>query len=147
MSEPLLSIQNLSVTFHTGDSTVAAVRDVSFNLEKGQTLALVGESGSGKSVTALSILQLLPYPRASHGSGSSIKFDGQEMVGADPKILRAIRGRRVGMIFQEPMTSLNPLHTVGRQIAETLRLHQGMTPKAARARVAELARPRRSVAD
>ena len=101
-------------------------------------MALVGESGSGKSVTALSILQLLPYPLASHGNDSSILFDNQQMVGAPEKTLRTIRGHRVGMIFQEPMTSLNPLHSIERQIAETLTLHQDMNKNAARDRVCEL---------
>lgn len=102
---------------------VAAVKNVSLQIEKGQTLAVVGESGSGKSVTALSIIQLLPYPVAGHTAGSSIKFTGQELVGAGEKILRDIRGKRVSMIFQEPLTSLNPLHTIGKQIAEVILLH------------------------
>ncbi|MGI9488046.1 MAG: ABC transporter ATP-binding protein, partial [Geminicoccaceae bacterium] len=102
-----------------------------------ETLALVGESGSGKSVTALSIMQLLPYPKASHPSGS-ISFDGQEMVGADATMLRKVRGDGISMIFQEPMTSLNPLHTIERQIGETLALHRGMAPRDARERILEL---------
>src|SRR5208282_5090467 len=106
----LLSVNHLSVTFRTPSGEVAAVRDLSLELEKGETLALVGESGSGKSVTALSILQLLPYPPARHGSGSSITFEGQELVGASERDLRRIRGNRIAMVFQEPMTSLNPLH-------------------------------------
>ena len=101
-----------------------AVSGVSFDIERGETVALVGESGSGKSVTALSILQLLPYPVASHPSGT-IDVDGTEVVGASPRRLRQIRGNRVSMIFQEPMTSLNPLHTIGRQVAEVLTLHRG----------------------
>ena len=100
-------------------------------------MAIVGESGSGKSVTALSILQLLPYPLAAHPSGS-IRFDGQELVGRDDGFMRAIRGRRIGMIFQEPMTSLNPLHTVERQISEVLFVHRGLGRSLARARVLEL---------
>lgn len=134
MAEPLLQIQNLSIAFR--DQTV--VRGVSFDIARGETLALVGESGSGKSVTALSVMQLLPYPLAAHGAGSSICFDGREVVGADDKTLRTLRGRRIGMIFQEPMTSLNPLHTIGRQIAEGVILHQGLSTTAARARVLEL---------
>ena len=134
MADPLLQIHNLSIAFR--DQTV--VRGVSFDIARGETLALVGESGSGKSVTALSVMQLLPYPMAAHGAGSSIRFDGQEVIGANDKTLRALRGRRIGMIFQEPMTSLNPLHTVGRQIAEGVILHQGLSTSAARARVMEL---------
>lgn len=129
----LLTINNLNVTF----GGKAVVQHVSFTLDKGETLALVGESGSGKSVTALSILQLLPYPHAAHPAGS-ITLDGQELVGAPEKLLHTIRGRRIGMIFQEPMTALNPLHTVGRQIAESLWLHKGLRGDAARARVIEL---------
>src|SRR5215469_9285189 len=112
MTTPLLSISDLRVAF--GQSQ--AVKGVSFALEKGETLALVGESGSGKSVTALSILQLLHYPQASHGKGSSITFAGQELVGAGELALRDIRGNRIAMVFQEPMTSLNPLHTIEKQI-------------------------------
>src|SRR5579863_9534149 len=135
---PLLSVTNLSVTFASGAHRVEAVKGVSFGLEKGETLALVGESGSGKSVTALSILQLLPYPQASHGKGSSIKFDGQELVGAGEPVLRDIRGNRIAMVFQEPMTSLNPLHTIEKQIGETLNIHKGIRGPAARARIIEL---------
>src|SRR5690349_14558235 len=112
MTDALLSVRDLTVTFGTGERKVDAVRGVSFDLRKGETLALVGESGSGKSVTALSILQLLPYPAAAHGAGSSIRFDGQELVGADENVLRSVRGGRIAMVFQEPMTSLNPLHTL-----------------------------------
>src|SRR5208282_5388487 len=108
--------------------------------DRGETLALVGESGSGKSVTALSILQLLPYPVAAHGAGSSIRFAGDELVGAPPERLRRVRGNRIAMVFQEPMTSLNPLHTLERQIAETLLIHQRMRTEAARGRSLELLR-------
>ena len=134
----LLSINTLSVTFHTPGGDVAAVRDVSLELDKGETLALVGESGSGKSVTALSILQLLPYPTARHGSASSIKFEGQELVGASEAALRRIRGNRIAMVFQEPMTSLNPLHTIEKQVTETLHLHNRIDARAARTRAVEL---------
>ena len=100
-------------------------------------MAIVGESGSGKSVTALSILQLLPYPKARHPAGS-IRFDGRELLGADEAVMRDIRGNRISMIFQEPMTSLNPLHKIEKQIGESLFLHRGREPKAARARTIEL---------
>ena len=113
------------------------MRAVSFQIEKGETVALVGESGSGKSVTALSILQLLPYPKAWHPSGS-IRLGGRELIGADEPTLREVRGDQVGIIFQEPMTSLNPLHTIDRQIGETLMLHRGMSKSEARARTLEL---------
>ncbi|NIY75821.1 ABC transporter ATP-binding protein [Thalassospira sp. HF15] len=131
--QPLLTIKDLSVKF----ADLTAVKDVSFTLDRGETMALVGESGSGKSVTALSILQLLPYPRASHPSGSII-FDGQEMVGAKERTLRKIRGNRISMIFQEPMTSLNPLHNIEKQVGEVLLLHKGLRGVKARARILEL---------
>ena len=115
MADPLLSIQDLSVDFSTPGGLVHAVRNVSFDIAPGETLALVGESGSGKSVSALSILQLLPYPTARHPNGS-IRFEGQELLGSDEVILRGIRGNDIAMIFQEPMTSLNPLHTIEKQI-------------------------------
>ena len=137
---PLLSVRNLHVTFAVPGGAVEAVKGVSFDLDKGGTLALVGESGSGKSVTALSVLQLLPYPMARHAAGSSIVFYGAELVGAPESQLRDIRGNRIAMVFQEPMTSLNPLHTIEKQIAETLYLHKHMAPSAARARVLELLR-------
>jgi len=134
----LLSVRDLSVTFHTPDRPVEAVRGVSFDLDRRQSLAIVGESGSGKSVTALSILQLLPYPVASHGRGSSITFDGRELVGAPESVLQTIRGNRIAMVFQEPMTSLNPLHTIEKQIGETLYLHKRMTGRTARERTLDL---------
>ena len=127
----LVRIRDLSVDFTSAGETVRAVSGVSFDIERGKTMALVGESGSGKSVTALSILQLLPYPVASHPSGT-IDVDGTEVIGASPRRLRQIRGNRISMIFQEPMTSLNPLHTIGRQVAEVLTLHRGL-PKRQRA--------------
>jgi microcin C transport system ATP-binding protein len=135
---PLLAVSNLGVDFAGTGAVVHAVRGVSFTLERGQTLALVGESGSGKSVTAASILQLLPYPAARHTEGSSIRYSGQEMIGASRRELHRIRGGRIAMIFQEPMTSLNPLHTIEKQINETLRLHKGLGRTAARARTLEL---------
>ena len=133
----LLEIKNLSVDFRNGAQVTHAVRNISFSVEKGEILAVVGESGSGKSVTALSVLQLLPYPVASHPSGS-IRFGGEEMIGAPEVILRGIRGNKVAMIFQEPMTSLNPLHTIEKQIAEVLFVHKRMKPAQARQRVIEL---------
>ena len=133
----LLEIDRLHVSFGRGEAEVKAVRDVSITVNKGETVALVGESGSGKSVTALSVLQLLPYPYARHPSGS-IRFNGQEIVGADKKTLRTIRGDRISMIFQEPMTSLNPLHKIEKQINETLLLHKKMSEQQARARTLEL---------
>ncbi len=138
----LLEVHDLSVTFGgwRGAPPVQAVKRVSFTLDRGETLALVGESGSGKSVTALSILQLLPYPAASHTPESSIRFNGEEMVGAAPTRLRQVRGNRIAMVFQEPMTSLNPLHTLDKQIAEVLFIHKHMSAAAARARTIELLR-------
>jgi microcin C transport system ATP-binding protein len=133
----LVEVKDLSVNFKVEGGTLEAVRQVSFHIDKGETLALVGESGSGKSVTALSLLQLLPYPKAWHPSGS-IRLDGRELIGADEPTLRQVRGDRVGIIFQEPMTSLNPLHTIERQIGETLMLHRGMSRTEARARALEL---------
>jgi microcin C transport system ATP-binding protein len=133
----LLEIKDLSVDFVNGPQVTHAVKKVSFSIGKGETLAVVGESGSGKSVTALSVLQLLPYPVARHPSGT-IVFKGQELMAASEPALREIRGNRVSMIFQEPMTSLNPLHTVEKQIAEVLFLHKRMTAAQARARVIEL---------
>jgi microcin C transport system ATP-binding protein len=142
VSVPLLEIRNLGLTFagRGGGGPVEAVKGVSLTLDRGETLALVGESGSGKSVTALSILQLLPYPLAAHGADSSIRFAGEELVGAAPETLRRVRGNRIAMVFQEPMTSLNPLHTLERQIAETLLIHRHMAPARARERTLELLR-------
>jgi microcin C transport system ATP-binding protein len=137
MSGKLLEVSDLSVAFSQGGRTTLAVDKVSFSIAKGETLALVGESGSGKSVSALSILKLLPYPSASHPSGS-IMFKGQELLAADERDLRRVRGNDITMIFQEPMTSLNPLHTVERQIGEILELHQNLKGEAARARIVDL---------
>ena len=135
--EVLLRVEDLSVTFKSGDRLVEAVRHISFKLNAGETLALVGESGSGKSVTALSIMQLLPYPMASHPSGS-IQYRGKELIGADRTVLKVVRGDQIGMTFQEPMTALNPLHTIEKQIAEVLILHQNMSAVEARAKVISL---------
>jgi microcin C transport system ATP-binding protein len=137
VSEPLLEVRDLAVSFQGQDGPVEAVRGVSFDIARGETMALVGESGSGKSVTALSILQLLPYPTASHPRGS-IRYDGQELVGAGGTVMRKVRGNQISMVFQEPMTSLNPLHSVRRQIGEVLTVHRGMSPEKARARILEL---------
>jgi microcin C transport system ATP-binding protein len=134
---PLLSVQNLSVAFHQAGKTALAVDGVSFEIRRGETLALVGESGSGKSVTALSVLKLLNYPAASHPSGA-ILFEGQDLLKADENAMRKVRGNAITMVFQEPMTSLNPLHTVERQIGEILALHKGLTGAKARARIIAL---------
>jgi len=134
---PLVSIEHLSVSFGTGKGEVKAVRDISFDIGEAETVALVGESGSGKTVTALSIMQLLPYPLARHPSGS-ITFRGQELLGASQAALQKIRGDRIGMIFQEPMTSLNPLHTIEKQVGEVMMLHRGLDKASARRRVIEL---------
>ena len=136
-NETLLSIENLSVAFKQGGTTNLAVDGVSFTINKGETVALVGESGSGKSVTALSILKLLPYPAASYPSGA-IHFNGENLLDGDERDLMRVRGNDVTMIFQEPMTSLNPLHTVDRQINEILKLHRGMSDKQATGRTIEL---------
>lgn len=124
-SPPLLDVKNLSVGFKTQKGSMTAVYNASFTLNQGETLGIVGESGSGKSVTALSILQLLPYPTAFHDRGE-ILFEGQDILQADASALRAVRGNDIAMIFQEPMTSLNPLHSIEKQIGEVLELHQGL---------------------
>ena len=135
--KPILEINDLSVSFGNGVGAVEAVKNISFSINRGETVALVGESGSGKSVTALSILQLLPYPLAHHPTGS-IKFDGDELIGAKPGALRALRGGRISMIFQEPLTSLNPLHSIGKQIAEAIEIHQPLSKAKIKKRVEEL---------
>jgi microcin C transport system ATP-binding protein len=134
---PLLSVQDLSVAFRQGGRETLAVDRISFDLAKGETLAIVGESGSGKSVTALSILKLLNYPAAHHPSGT-VMFDGQDLIAADEDAMRKVRGNDITMVFQEPMTSLNPLHTIQRQIGEILELHKGLRGDRARARTLEL---------
>ncbi|RWC33008.1 MAG: ABC transporter ATP-binding protein [Mesorhizobium sp.] len=138
MSEaPLLSVRDLSVAFAQEGRQSMAVDHISFDIAKGETVALVGESGSGKSVSALSVLKLLPYPAASHPSGK-ILFQGADLLATDEKALRRVRGNKITMIFQEPMTSLNPLHTIEQQIIEVLALHQGLGDSPVKARTLEL---------
>ncbi|RYE87961.1 MAG: ABC transporter ATP-binding protein [Hyphomicrobiales bacterium] len=137
MTETLLSIRDLKVDFRAGDMVLPAVKGVSFDIGRGETVALVGESGSGKSVTALSILKLLPYPQAHH-PGGAIVFKGKDLMTAGERELRGVRGGPISMIFQEPMSSLNPLHRVERQIGEVLKTHQGLGKSAARQRTLEL---------
>ncbi|MBA4790994.1 MAG: ABC transporter ATP-binding protein [Rhizobiales bacterium] len=136
--EPLLSVQDLSVAFRRDEGAPAlAVDRVSFDVKAGETVALVGESGSGKSVTALSVLKLLPYPTASHPSGR-VLFKGRDLLTLPERDLRAVRGNDVTMVFQEPMSSLNPLHTIEKQIGEMLLLHTDLTGRAVSARIVEL---------
>ncbi len=135
--ENLIEIRDLSVEFASGDGAQRVVQGISFDIRRGETLALVGESGSGKSVTAHSILRLLPYPLASHPTGS-VNYGGQDLLAMEEKKIRHIRGNRIAMIFQEPMTSLNPLQAIGKQINEVLALHKGLTGQAATRRTLEL---------
>jgi len=137
INQPLLDVRDLSVAFHQPSGSSTAVDHVSFSILRGQCVALVGESGSGKSVTALSVLKLLPYPTASHPSGS-IRFMGRELLGLSEHEMRGIRGNDISIIFQEPMTSLNPLHTIESQIGEILQLHHGVRGAMARTRTLEL---------
>ncbi|HEX5868082.1 MAG TPA: ABC transporter ATP-binding protein [Beijerinckiaceae bacterium] len=137
MSEPLLSVQDLSVAFLQSGKETLAVDRVSFHIDPRETVALVGESGSGKSVTALSVMKLLPYPSAHHPSGA-IVFKGRELLAASEDDMRRVRGDDITMVFQEPMTSLNPLHTVEQQVGEILKLHRGLSTREARARSLEL---------
>ena len=137
MTTPLLSVRDLSVAFAQGGKTTTAVDRISFDIARGETVALVGESGSGKSVSALSILKLLSYPAASHPSGE-ILFNGSDLLARGEQELRKVRGNKITMIFQEPMTSLNPLHTIEQQVIEVLSLHQGMGDRQARTRTLEL---------
>ena len=136
-TDTLIEIRDLAVEFHGNEQVQRAVAGVSFDIRKGETLALVGESGSGKSVTAHSILRLLPYPLARHPSGE-IRYGGQDLLHASERTLQNIRGNRIAMIFQEPMTSLNPLQPIEKQIGEVLALHKGLTGAAARERILEL---------
>src|SRR5450755_733971 len=137
INQPLLAVRDLSVLFHQQGADVLAVDRVSFEINRGECVALVGESGSGKSVSALSILKLLPYPTASHPSGS-IRFKGQELLTLPENRMRAIRGNDISIIFQEPMTSLNPLHTIESQIGEILHLHNSISHVMTRTRTLEL---------
>jgi microcin C transport system ATP-binding protein len=133
----LLEVKDLSITFRQGKREIVAVDRISFDVGKGETVALVGESGSGKSATALSVMKLLPYPAAHHPSGM-IRFKGQDLLPLSERDMRHVRGNDITIIFQEPMTSLNPLHTIEKQIGEILQLHQGLSGQAARARIVEL---------
>ena len=125
----MLEINNLSVRLQTQRGPADAIRGVSFSLQRGETLGLVGESGCGKSITAMALMGLLPESAVVTGS---IRFDGRELVGQPDAVMRQLRGNRIGMIFQDPMTALNPVHTIGDQVAEPLRLHRGMARNAAR---------------
>jgi microcin C transport system ATP-binding protein len=136
-TQPLLAVRDLSVAFRQGERQILAVDRISFDVKKGETVALVGESGSGKSVTALSVMKLLPYPAASHPSGT-IRFKGQELLSLPEREIRQVRGNDITIIFQEPMTSLNPLHTIEKQVGEILLLHGGVSGAAARKRTIEL---------
>ena len=135
--EKLLSVRNLRTVFGTGSGELVAVDDVSFDVAAGEVVGLVGESGSGKSVTALSIMGLLPQPPGRVASGE-IRFDGRDLLQLSPRAMRAMRGSAIGMVFQEPMTSLNPVFTIGDQIAETIRIHQRLGQRAARERAVEM---------
>jgi microcin C transport system ATP-binding protein len=136
-SNPLIDVRNLSVEFRSSGTVVEAVRGVSFNIAKGEIVALVGESGSGKSVSALSILRLLPYPAAHHPTGE-IRYGGTDLLKADERTLRSIRGEKISMVFQEPMTSLNPLHSILKQVGEIMKLHHGLDDATVRKRVLAL---------
>lgn len=134
MTHPLLTIENLSVGFRHQENVRTVVNDISLQVDAGETLALVGESGSGKSVTALSILRLLPSPPAVYLAGD-IRFHGESLLHTSEQTLRGVRGNKIAMIFQEPMVSLNPLHTLEKQLYEVLSLHRGMRREAARAEI------------
>ncbi len=134
---PLLEVRNLETQFKTQDGVVKAVSNVSFHVDRGETLGIVGESGSGKSVTSLSIMRLIPSPPGTI-TGGQILFDGENLLDLSEEEMRHIRGNRIAMIFQDPMTSLNPVLTIGRQITESLELHMKMSAKEARARAIEL---------
>ena len=137
MHEPLIDVQDLQVSFTVDDKISQAVRGISFYINKGETLSLVGESGSGKSVSALSIMKLLPYPQAHHPSGH-ITFQGLDLITSSEQVMRGIRGKRISMVFQEPMSSLNPLHTIEHQVSEVLQIHQDVGKNDVRARTLDL---------
>jgi microcin C transport system ATP-binding protein len=137
--EILIDVRGLKVAFRSGQTDTLAVKGICFHIGKGETVALVGESGSGKSVSALSIMKLLPYPAASH-PGGEITFEGQDLIKASERQMQTVRGNRISIIFQEPMTSLNPLHTIEKQVGEVLKVHRGLDDKAVRSRVVELLR-------
>ena len=137
ISEPLLSVENLCVEFKTRAGIARVLDGVDLSLRKGETLGVVGESGCGKSMTALSIMQLVPNPPGQIVDGS-IKFQNEELIGCEAKRMRALRGNRISMIFQEPMTSLNPVFTIGDQIAETIRIHEGLSTSAALERAVDM---------
>ncbi|SFJ96780.1 microcin C transport system ATP-binding protein [Pseudovibrio ascidiaceicola] len=136
-NQTLLSVEDLSIAFRQGEKENLAVDQISFEIKEGETVALVGESGSGKSVSALSVLKLLPYPAASHPTGK-IVYQGEDLIAATESEMRRVRGNKISMIFQEPMSSLNPLHTIEQQIAEILKIHRGLGETNARKRVLEL---------
>ncbi|MGD8873448.1 MAG: ABC transporter ATP-binding protein, partial [Gemmatimonadota bacterium] len=138
MSETLLSVRDLRTWFFTDQGVAKAVDGISFDIHPGETLGIVGESGCGKTVTSLSVLGLLPQPPARIMEGSSVKLRGEELIGSGARRMRALRGNEISMIFQEPMSSLNPVYTVGDQIVEALRLHKGLDKKAAREEVVRL---------
>ena len=137
MGEPLLSVEDLVTTFHTDEGSLRAVDGVSFELEDGKTLGIVGESGCGKSVTSLSIMRLVPTPPGVIERGK-IRFRGKDLLALPEREMRDLRGNDISMIFQEPMTSLNPVHRVGRQVSESVRHHRGASAKEARARAIEM---------
>ncbi|MEM5472877.1 ABC transporter ATP-binding protein [Hoeflea sp. AS60] len=139
MSSPLLSVRDLEIAFRIGDSDVPVVRDLSFDVHHGETLGIVGESGCGKSITALSLMGLIPTPPGRISRGQ-ILFQGEDLVQAGETRLRQIRGREISMVFQEPMTSLNPVFTIGEQIAETVRAHFSVSRREARDRAIEMLR-------
>ena len=134
--KPVLSVSNLTTSFRTDDGWKKVVRNISFDIHAGETLAIVGESGSGKSVTSLSVMRLLD-PRQSRIEGE-VRLNGRSLLGLSDGEMRAIRGNEMAMIFQEPMTSLNPVYTVGRQISEVLIRHDGLDKRAARAETLRL---------
>ena len=133
----ILTVNNLHASFKLGEKVNEVVRGISFEIRQGETVAIIGESGSGKTVTALSTMQLLPYPVAFHDAGS-IKLNGKEIIGANKKMLRSIRGNKIAMVFQEPMTALNPLHTIGRQVSESLIVHKKLRKVEARSQAQKL---------